>query len=61
MEQKTIEFNLSEDAEERKQAMVMLQRTYNIISTSSDGRKVIAVPKENVTESMPYPQQYLYD
>lgn len=56
-----IEFNLSENEAERKQALDQLQKTYNIISTSADGLKILAVPKQNVTESMPYPQQYLYD
>lgn len=61
MSQQTVEFNLSEKEEDRQLAMLQIQTTYNIISVSTDGRKVIAVPKNNVTESMPYPQQYLYD
>jgi hypothetical protein len=61
MSQQAVEFNLSEKEEDRQLAMLQIQTTYNIISVSTDGRKVIAVPKNNVTESMPYPQQYLYD
>ena len=61
MGQQTVEFNLSEKEEDRQLALLQIQKTYNIISVSADGLHVIATPKNDVTESNPYPQQYLYD